>query len=495
MAAQITPSQMGKQTSRSFQPYSYNFDCENYYGCSLYGDRRLDRRKRSLVSQLVSNQSCIISQSSRNDTELRGFQRLLSHAALDPCLMIKDLVDKNLDNFAGKELIVILDTCSLSFLKQRKRLHNSEGLGFTDTHESWGCFIHPALVLEAQGGHLVGLSEVLIWSLTTCAFGYKGRKGPADPIEIKSSYCWIQAALSSKLNLTGAKKITFIADRQADIYEAFSQIVDTKTQIIIRSCSDRNIIEGEGKLVAYLDQLPIAAHVECLIRADKRIPRKGRKAQMELRFSSLHIKRPYKAKRSGIRNYPPSLAMQVVDIREVNPPPGEKAIHWRLLTSEEVKSIDQALAIIESYRKRWHIEQFFRLLQKQGLNIEANRLFSAKPIIRLLIMALEAATAILKLNLAYKEANMAPISRVFQIQEQQCLKILNHKLQGKTARLQNPFQPQTLAWAAWIIARLGGWMGDPKKAKPGPIIFKRGYNRFQDILVGFLFQNPQIDTS
>ncbi|MEM6804047.1 MAG: IS4 family transposase [Bacteroidota bacterium] len=488
-------SNLGKQTAKSFHPYSYDFGSSGSMGGSLYGDLRLSRRKRSLVSRMLSSQSSIISQNSRDDSELRAYQRLLSHDSLEIGLMIKELVDTSLADVEGKELLVVVDTCSLSFLKQRKRLASSESLGFTDTRDSWGCFVHPALVLDAEKGELLGLSEVLIWSLTDCAFGYNDRKGEGSPIEIKSSYCWIQSALDSKIHLHPARKITFIADRQADIYEAFSKIVDQRSDIITRIKYNRTIIEGPGKLYPYLDQLEVAATVQCKIRADKRIPRKGRIAKMEVRFGSLHIKRPYKASRSGIRNYPESLAMQVVDIREENPPKGEKPIHWRLLTSKEVKNWQQALEIIEAYRKRWHIEQLFRLLQKQGLNIEANRLFSAKAILRLLIMALEAATAILTLNLAYKGERIAPITEIFTPKEEQCLKILNQKLEGKTQRLQNPFEPQTLMWAAWIIARLGGWMGDPSKAKPGPIVFKRGYIRFQDIFQGFLFQIPGIDTS
>ena len=30
-------------------------------------------------------------------------------------------------------------------------------------------------------------------------------------------------------------------------------------------------------------------------------------------------------------------------------------------------------------------------------------------------------------------------------------------MQGKTDRQKNPHPPRSLAWAAWVIARLGGW--------------------------------------
>lgn len=295
MSSQLSPPQKGKQTHNSFHPYSYDFSCVNYQGGSLYNDARLSSRKRLLVEKMCVSQSSIISQNSSCDSELRCNQRLICHKSLEPELMIKDLVDNSLSDVRGKDLLVILDTCSLSFLKQRARLHSSAELGFTDTKKSWGCFIHPALVVDAKTGEMLGISEVLIWSLTACAFGYNKRKREGDPVELKSSYRWIQPVLSSKIHLSSAGSITFIADRDADVYEAFSKIYDTQSELIIRSSYNRNILERPGKLFNYLDQLAVAAKLECEIRGDTRIPRKGRIAQMEIRFGSLHIERPYKA--------------------------------------------------------------------------------------------------------------------------------------------------------------------------------------------------------
>ena len=50
-------------------------------------------------------------------------------------------------------------------------------------------------------------------------------------------------------------------------------------------------------------------------------------------------------------------------------PPGD-AICWRLLTTHTVESVEQALTVIGWYRLRWHIEQLFRTLKRQGLRIE-----------------------------------------------------------------------------------------------------------------------------
>ena len=70
------------------------------------------------------------------------------------------------------------------------------------------------------------------------------------------------------------------------------------------------------------------------------------------------------------------------------------------------------------------------------------------------------------------------IDEVFSPNEVNCLEILNHKLEGKTQKLSNPWPKDQLAWAAWIIARLSGWKGYQSRAPAGPIRMKRGLDKF-----------------
>jgi transposase len=46
-------------------------------------------------------------------------------------------------------------------------------------------------------------------------------------------------------------------------------------------------------------------------------------------------------------------------------------IHWRLLTTHEVTSLRQACRIVELYRLRWIIEEFFHALKTAGFDVEA----------------------------------------------------------------------------------------------------------------------------
>ena len=56
-------------------------------------------------------------------------------------------------------------------------------------------------------------------------------------------------------------------------------------------------------------------------------------------------------------------------------------------------------------------------------------------------------------------------------------------LEGKTARQKNPHAKGSLAYAAWVCARLGGWTG--YYGKPGPIVILQGLLRFKTIRHGW----------
>ena len=69
------------------------------------------------------------------------------------------------------------------------------------------------------------------------------------------------------------------------------------------------------------------------------------------------------------------------------------------------------------------------------------------------------------------------------------LQALLPTLEGKTALQKNPHPPQSLAWAAWIIAKLGGWDGYPKSKPPGPITFRHGFQHFRSIARGWALRD------
>ena len=76
-------------------------------------------------------------------------------------------------------------------------------------------------------------------------------------------------------------------------------------------------------------------------------------------------------------------------------------------------------------------------------------------------------------------------SRVFSPAEIIVLEELVRKCEGKTAKQKNPHPRHSLAWAAWCIARMGGWNGYASERPPGPLTFARGLRRFHAIVEGY----------
>lgn len=93
-----------------------------------------------------------------------------------------------------------------------------------------------------------------------------------------------------------------------------------------------------------------------------------------------------------------SIKINVIQVSE-NPDTvvnNEEPIHWILLTSHPVESFEDAYQIIQWYTWRWFIEQLFRLLKSQGLNMEHSTLTTYESLSKLSLLALDVAIKILE---------------------------------------------------------------------------------------------------
>jgi hypothetical protein len=73
------------------------------------------------------------------------------------------------------------------------------------------------------------------------------------------------------------------------------------------------------------------------------------------------------------QSLPKAIVVNIVRVFEPNPPKGDKPIEWFLVTSEPIATSEEVKKVVESYRSRWTIEEFFKAL-KTGCKIE-QRLF------------------------------------------------------------------------------------------------------------------------
>ena len=375
---------------------------------------------------------------------------------------------------AGRHVLVIQDTSEINYQAKagRKRKLGRVGNG-TDA----GLFVHPALVVDAEDGSVLGLAAATIW---------RRDKVKADdyqelPIEEKESHRWITTPIAAREALKDAAMVTEIADREGDIYERFARVPDERTHVLARAHHDRKLGKASKSLFKTIAAQPVVGYIEFNLVG--RPGRMARKVALTVRYCEVSLQRP----RRGVDpRDPPQLTLTAVEVVEENPPPGEEPILWRLLTTHKVASLEEARWIVDLYRLRWTIEQLFRTLKSQGIALEESFIADGEALERLAAAALVVACMVMQLVAGRGEAGRRhDASRLFSPEEIKTLKALIAKYQGRTEKQKNPHPRNTLAWAAWCIARLGGWNGYVKERPPGPITFARGLQRFHAIAEGY----------
>jgi hypothetical protein len=116
---------------------------------------------------------------------------------------------------------------------------------------------------------------------------------------------------------------------------------------------------------------------------------------LELRVGSIIIPRPRGTREAGL---PDQVTLTLIELTEPNPPEGAEAVVWRLLTTHSVSDVDTAWQIVDWYKARWTIEQFFRILKKQGFQIEDSQVETAASLLKLVAIATRAAVIVLQLT-------------------------------------------------------------------------------------------------
>ena len=394
----------------------------------------------------------------------------------------RSLSDHCQQQVEGRHVLSISDTSEINLQAHQGRL-KAEGLGVVGNNTDVGFFIHPTLAVDAENGFPLGISNIQLWTRSPDRLKKKAQDYAKLPIEKKESYKWLVSAKQSQrcLDKGEARLITHIGDREADLYEEWATVPDRYNHVLVRVHQDRRLLGQTQSLYQYLSEQPCEGTYTVAVKADPRHGRTAREALLTVSCARVEIQRPDKFKDD---EYPPSLSLYAVEAKEVNPPPGQEPIHWRLMTTHQVVCIEQALQVLEWYCWRWRIEQLFATLKLAGLDIEATQLESVEAIQRLTILGLSVAVRTLQMVEGRDNADI-PASVSFTEQQQECLTQIAPTLQGQTQKQQNPYPPTSLAWATWFIARLGGWSAYRSQRPPGMPTLVHGLRRFEAIFIGW----------
>lgn len=444
-------------------------------------DARLVRRARCLCQAMIHYRCVQISRLATCLAQQMAYYRLLANDRFSLKVITDAITQQTALLARADHVLVIEDTTQVNLQRHAGHLAFEAPLGVIADRRSLGFFLHASLVVEPERCEAIGFSDVRLWSRPASGPDKHERRYKQLPVEAKESYRWIAAALQTRARLQSVERLTFVCDRENDAYDFFARVTP-QADVLVRMRDDRRIEQAPGKLYAFLAAQPCAGSYEIELKGDLSRGRAGRRARIEVRFGRVTLRKP-----ATLQGVAETVTLYAIEAKEApeSVPKGAKPVHWRLLTSHEVTSFAAACEVISWYTQRWHIEQVFRLMKREGLNIESSELEDGEAIEKLTLIGLEAALDVMRLLLAREGTPEQPIGHVFSDEQVVYLEALGPRLEGRTEKQRNPHRKRTLAWATWIIARLGSWKGLASQGKPGPITLFRGLERFHQQFLGW----------
>lgn len=346
------------------------------------GDERLDARMVQLVSALGNRPNLSIPAACGGRAEMKAAYRFFDHAKVTFAKVLEPHVARTRERLAQQEVaLLVQDTTEIDLTRPE---HAVIGVGTLDGVRD-GFLLHEMQAFTTDGIPLGTVwAEVLnrTHGVSQASAAEKRQARQAMPIEEKESMRWLTGLRQARAVAEQLPEVSCIcvADSESDIYELFAEPRGaTPVHWLIRACQDRALENGsETHLRDAVAATPKLYGVDLRIRGrraktsvEKRARRQNREtrqARVEVRAATVTLRPPPRSDRDL-----PSVSVNVVLVREVNPPAGETPVEWILVTTLPIDTAAQVHLIVEYYCVRWCIELFFRTL-KSGCRIEQRRL-------------------------------------------------------------------------------------------------------------------------
>jgi hypothetical protein len=454
------------------------------------GHKRRDDRVKGVLSALAAGPTASIPTACQGvRAEVVGAYRLFENDAVEFQGVLAPHCQKSLERVREQPVVVLAqDTTEIDLTRPRQQVR---GAGPLDDGPRRGCFVHPLMAFTPTGLPL-GSVNVDCWTRGTRAApldaAARRRQRQELPIEDKESARWVEGLEQAHrvAAAAGSTEVISVADSEADIYELFvaGQPAAGRAQFVVRACQDRAIewtTDEEHPAKRLRDAVARAsaalryevrvrgrqAKLKCDQRG-RRQPRESRTTEVEVRATTVTLRPP---RRTGHRL--PPVSMNVVWVREVQPPADDEPIDWLLLTSLQISTADELLRVIQTYTVRWTIEVFFRVL-KQGCRVE-ERLFEAfDRVERFLAIALIVAWRTLYVSRLGRDFPDIDCEAVFETSEWKAVYQFLHKTPP-------PDRPPTLKDMVRMVAQLGGYINRPRDDEPGTETIWKGLQRLHDL--------------
>jgi hypothetical protein len=438
-------------------------------GAANFKDRRLAVRLLGLAQRLTARPDVSFPRAFESSAELEAAYRFFGNVAVTPDALL-DGHFKGVRRRCEQESTVLAlhDTTAISFRGDGQR-RADDGKALPKQR----FFAHVALVVSDDGlRRPLGVAGLAAWYRGS-SFGGGGWHHEHDR--------WWQMALLTSERLTH-QSVVHVMDREADDYWLLHQLTSNDQRFIVRA----RIKGTRTRMLADDDfrQLhEVVASLDAVVERDATLgarrkkgskvhdesypPRDTRATRLSIAAREVTLKRPKKhpsqPKSRRAAEIAETIALNVVRVWEPTPPPGETPVEWVLLTTDPIDSEEQILRIVDRYRARWVIEEYFKAL-KTGCAYESRQLEDYDALVNALAVFAPIACTLLDLRSAAQRTPEAPAELVLTKSQIEVLRVL-----GRIPLPDAPTQREVLL----AVAALGGhikWSGNP-----GWLTLGRGY--------------------
>lgn len=451
------------------------------FSAAKLGDPRRTRRLMTVVDSAVrAAGGSLPEQSGGKSSVLEGTYRLLGNESIEPEQVLAAHQERTADR-AGlfDEVVVSHDTTSFEFKGESAR----EGLGLM-CGTGQGLYAHYSLAMSRSGEPL-GVLGLRVW-----------RRGAKPKVKVhprdrgldedRESLRWHDAIHEVAERLDGKSRAIHIMDREADSYELLADLLEHEQRFVVRVRHDRHLGKGDpgGNTRLYAAMAGTELLLEREVQLSRRAKPNGAKAQRTnpqragrvaalcVRAGSFQIARNHDLP----FHLPDRLPLNFVEVVEENPPEGQAPVLWRLATSESIATAADVAAVIDLYRMRWTIEEYFKAI-KTGCNFEKLQLETGRALVMALTIYSAVAWRLLRVRWMQRERPDADASLV--VTPTQLLLLGRHM---KKIRRPWPELP-TCRDALLAIAAVGGHI--PNNGLPGWQVLGRGFHALLLMEVGW----------
>jgi hypothetical protein len=459
------------------------------FGTVELGDTRLRDRLIRIVEDRSKRPDASYLEAGGGDRgAAKGYYAFIAsdRDTLHPEAMLRTHRERTIERIMAHEtVLVVQDTTDLNVSTRR----HTQGLGLIGTNqtgaESLGLKLHSSLALTTDGLPLGVLRSVCYAAQRT---GKAGKQSVGRPIEDKKSFRWLEGYRDcvQVAKKTPNTRLLTVMDREGDIFELFLDAEPTRKRVgvLVRAKHNRRLEGRERKLFEELKASPQTAQIDVVIprqrwkQAKRGNPEQqgmpGRRGLLTVRFQEVTVE----STRSDLRSRE-AITLWGVYAREEHPPPGAKQIEWRLLTTEPVRTPEDAARIVDLYTRRWRIEEWHHVL-KSGCKVQEHQNETAERLKRVIAIDAVLAWRIQLMTLLGREVPELPCTVFFDEWEVNVLEALE---EDKGKRGMKP--PFSLGDAITLVARQGGYLARRSDPPPGPQCIWKGILHLDNLATGY----------